>query len=260
MAKSYPRRLLNKAKKVAKKRYLTKKGLPKVSTMVKDIRYLKRALNVEKKYVDMPELSHKVGQLSATSVSAYTYGYKIHDITPEVSQSLLVSGRSGNSVKLVGASIRVQLYHNLDQISKNQAFIDIYKVDQPKTVNDTTAREIFDRNLFYSTPIIDSSCFRNPNYMSVYKKIATRKITIPADSEAADKGIVYLNINLKLNQHLRFNDTTAVPANCQYLMVYRATNGNISGFTYAGSDALPTVGANTGYIANTISRWWYVDN
>ena len=261
MAKSFGRKLFNKGKKVAKKRYFTKKGLPKVGTMVKDVMRLKRLMNVEKKYVDIAEESHQVGQFSATSVSAYTYGYKMHDITPTISQGTTVAERTGNSVKLTGATMRIQVYHTQNQVNINTAFIDIFEVDQAKSINDTTALEIFDKNPFYGTSIIDSASQRNPNYRNVFKKIASRRVNMPSDDLSNDAGLRYIDIHLKLNKHLKFNGSNSAPVNCQYIAFYRASNGNISPtYSYSGGEKFASNTAITGYIANVVTKWWYVDN
>ena len=261
MAKSYGRRLLNKGKKMAKKRYLTKKGLPRLGRIVKDIKSLKRSFNVEKKWVDIPEASHAVGQISATSATVYSYGYKIHDITPFIQQGLQVGNRTGNSVKITGATMRIQLYHNTNQISSNLAFFDIYRVDFAQTINDTLATKIYEPNPFYTSAVIDGQSQRNTNYSGVFTKICSRKVYIPPDSHEQDKGIKYVNINLRLNDKIKYNEIGGTPLNCQYIMVYRAGNGNISDlFSYSGTEKFPTTGNTTGYIANTVTKWWFVDN
>ena len=261
MAKSYARRLLNKGKKMARKRYLTKRGLPKVGRIMKDIKQLKRSFNVEKKYVDIPEASHAVGQFSATSATVYSYGYKTHDITPFIQQGLQVGNRTGNSVKIIGASMRIQLYHNTNQISSNYAYLDIFRVDFAQTINDTLATKVFDPNPFYTSAVIDGQSLRNMNYTGVFKKICSRKIYIPADQHEQDRGVKYVNVNLRLNDKIKYNEIGGTPLNCQYIMVYRAANGNISDlFSYSGTEKFPVVTNTTGYIANTVTKWWFVDN
>lgn len=261
MAKSYGRRLLNKGKKMAKKRYLTKKGLPKLARMAKDIQTFKRSFNVEKKWVNIAETSHNVGQISATSATVYSYGYKMHDITPFIAQGLQVGQRTGNSIKIVGATMRLQIYHNTNQISSNFAYLDIFRVDFAQTINDTLITKIYEPNPFYATSVIDGQSQRNTNYTGVFKRICSRKIYIPADQHEQDKGVKYVDINLRLADKIKYNEIGGTPLNCQYIMVYRAGNGNVSDlFSYSGTEKFPTTINTTGYTANTFTKWWFVDN
>ena len=157
--------------------------------------------------------------------------------------------------------MRLQIYHNTNQISSNIAFLDIFRVDFAQTINDTLATKIYEPNPFYASAVIDGQSMRNMNYTGVFKKICSRKIYIPADQHEQDKGVKYVNINLRLSDKIKYNEIGGTPLNCQYIMVYRAGNGNISDlFSYSGTEKFPVTGNTTGYIANTVTKWWFVDN
>lgn len=265
MAKTYFRRLANKGKKVAKKRYVTKRGLPKVNRIVKDVARLKKLINVEKKYVEVNIGAANpihVGQYSAIDSGSWTYGYKLKDITPAIAQGVTVNQRTGDSVKLTGCNIQLQIFQQPNLTVGNRLYVDIYKVDVPKGITDTTAKQIYQNNVFNN--LIDAASNRDPDYMGVYKKIASRSYFLPANPGEGTMSVIHRTINLKLSQHLHMDGAaSSIPVNCQYLMMFRASAGNVGTTTLTaggGINQFPILTASSGIAVCDSMRWWYVDN
>jgi hypothetical protein len=231
------------------RKQIISKGLPQ---MAKDINNLKALINVEKKYIDAT-YNQSFGQVFNNFA-----GTTILDITPVISQNVNYNGRTGQSVKLTGATIHMQLWQQTAGQNQCKIKFEIYYVKGTPEPTGTHFTQLYDPNPLLG--IVDYNSDRQPNFYSEYKKIATKYCNFPAEQFAAQTNqSKNMKIHLKLNHHLRYDKNAIDLKNGQILIVAFAENGN-NDPTNVSTLGVPTKAAATGYNWNMFTRFYYVDN
>ena len=259
MAKSYFRKLANKGKKVAKKRYLTKKGLPKMGRIMKDVQRLKKMVNAEKKRYDFSTQDgdgYVLGQVQGNTENA-----RVINISPSMPVGAQNGQRIGNSVKMHSAFIRLQFVGQVALVSQQRHRFDVWYTDNQEDLSPgTILPKLFQANEFNG--LFDYNSTRNQAYFTQYTRVCTRSITIASEDIANEVMIKDFAIPLKLTKHLKWNDAiTGRPTTGCYFITVRSDSGNGSATTPCTlTRTLPNKAVNTGSFMNISVAEYYYDN
>lgn len=238
------KKVFNKTRKVAKKRYTNKKGGMKYNKMAKDIMYLKSVLNPEKKriinYVADPV---KIGQVNGNNDGGY-----VEDITPVISQGVTFGTRNGASVKLHSTIWNFQFKQQVGVVADIKLIIEIWAIEKEPYSGFTFRNDHWDGNYFIAgADIRDYNCQVNPDNYNKGKCIARRKITIKEDSVGSQSNLTHLKIPIIYNKgqgrHIRYNKDTNTVEQGQMYLIIRADRGNIGAVSTL---TVPDVSINTG--------------
>lgn len=268
MAKSSRGKYVKKAWKAIKKytgdRYgrgwneISTKG---VSQMVKDINYLKSAINSEKlRFIINPGTSTTaLGQIAGNAP-----GYIAADITPTPTQGDGYNNRTGSSIKIHSSNYKFFFTEQSSTMSHLKFKIMIFRVNGNSTTTATAISEIFNANPF--TGIIDYNSSRNPDYFKDYKLIKTKYADIPMNpaSLVGQQGVKEIRFGMKLrNYHVRWDKNTSVITSGQLLMFIFCNSGNTGAVPtsapYNGA-SIPVQAASTGALENHYIEHYYYDN
>lgn len=260
------------AKKAYKKVYGSRKypaAIKKTGEVAKDIASLTGSvamimsrLNVEKNYKDAAIVQTSFGQ-----VNQNVDGASIQDITPVISQGDGEGNRHGNSLKMTGFSIPIQINGMTNCQGARKIRISLLKVKSADNgVSTTEAFEHYwDQNPLttmrdYNAPRNYRSgahdgitCVRSSTY---YMKAPT---VLSGSSVDAEAGILTTKFNVKLNDVLRYDangDTT--PLGIKYYLVFQADTGNNN--AASSGIGVPITEGNSGMELRVGARAWYVDN
>lgn len=253
--KKYKKGGVRKVAKYAGKKIYRRYSTGGIGQVVKDVAMLKGLVNTEKKYLDNT-YSDSVGQVLGNLT-----GVVYKDITPIPVQNVAFNGRTGQSIKLVSATINIILNNQSAQRVGQRVRFEIYQVKgDPKTLTGIN-NELYDVNPL--TSIVDYMSNRNPNNYGDFKKICTRKVYYPTEQHSgtgAVKRQKTLKINLKLNHHLRFDKNSLTLVSGQIFIYAVTETGNSSP---AVASTLPNIAngdINTGIDYDISARFYYVDN
>lgn len=226
-----------------------------VSQVVKDVAMLKAMVNVEKKYLDNT-YSDSVGQVLGNLT-----GVVYKDITPIPVQNVAFNGRTGQSIKLVSASLNIILNNQSAQRVGQRVRFEIYQVKgDPKTLTGIN-NELYDVNPL--TSIVDYMSNRNPNNYGDFRKICTRRVYYPPEQHSGAGAAARqrtLKINLKLNHHLRFDKNSLTLVSGQIFIFAVTETGNSSPAVASTLPNIANAAVSTGIDYDISSRFYYVDN
>ena len=246
---------VRKVAKYAGKKVYRRYSSGGLSQVAKDVSYLKGLINVEKKYAEA-SYSNLFGQTNGNASGVVTI-----DVTPAPAQNVAFNGRTGQSVKLVSATMNIIINAQADQDTGCRIRFEIYSVKgDPKTATLCTT-ELYDSNPL--TTIIDAMSNRNPNNYSDYKLICKRSVWMPATQHAGtipSQRQKNLKINLKLNHHLRFDKNTTTLVSGQIVIIAFADSGNASSLVASTQPYIQNPQVSTGFQYNMWTRFYYVDN
>lgn len=264
------RKYAKKAVKAAGKRYKMsygRRGLrmskSSLSRIDKDVQMIKSRLNVEKKL--------KVGLVQTGTVGQADQniaGYITHDLTPLWTQGVGESDRVGNSLKLTGFHMKIQLKGQELTGTKRRLKIMLIKTTRPGTVTlNDIVDDMFDINPL--TGFVDYHSDRDySDNQKTEKVVRTVYMTLGnkpySDSFGGGEPFPMIGdktIPLKLDDVLRFeNNLTSAPNDVRYFVVILCDTGNksiSSGSTNSGVMIQP---ARTGVEYQFHHKFWYVDN
>jgi len=254
--KKYKKGGIRKVAKYGARKIYNRYSTGGMGQVVKDVAMLKGLINTEKKYLDA-SYSNTVGQCLGNS-----RGDNFQDITPIPTQNVTYNGRTGQSIKLVSATIQLIINNQATQRVKQKIRFDIYYIKgDPKTITGMN-NELYDPNPL--TTIVDYMSNRNPNNFSDFKKICSRVVYYPEEPHSGSGAAARqktLKINLKLNHHLRFDKNTNTLISGQIYIHAVTETGNCSLATAVTT--LPYIQntvINTGFTVNMWTRFYYVDN
>lgn len=237
---------------------ISTKGIPQ---MVKDINYLKSAINSEKlRYVIAPGTSPTgIGQINGNAG-----GHIALDITPTPTQGDGYSNRTGSSVKLHSSNFRFFFTEQSSTMSDLRFKIMVFKVQGNATTAATAFSEIFNANPF--TGIVDYNSSRNPDYFKDYKLIKTKYCKIPMNpaSLVGQQGVKEVRFGMKYrNHHVRWDKNTAVITSGQLVMFIFCNSGNAGAVPTSApwnGASIPVQAISTGGLENHYIEHYYYDN
>jgi len=253
MAKSFYQRGKNIAKKIvkrtakyAKKRYAPK-GVLNVRNIVKDVNYLKKQMNVEKKHHNNEFLTN-FAQFGTAATP--TSGHNLFEITPAPAQGQTATTRNGNSIKITGCMVNIQLTPMSATTLQTRFKIYMYCVNQSPLTTSPAVSAVLDRTIFDGTasnPVYDFTSLRNQENVGNIKIVKVFTGVIRSDT---DIGLSYkrtIQQPLKFNHHLRYDtDASTVSTKNRMYLLCVADQGEVN--------------ANTGISIEGQIKWWYVDN
>lgn len=254
-------------KKVTGDRYgrgwkqISTKGIPQ---MVKDINYLKSAINSEKLRFTLntsQTAPTAIGQINGNAV-----GYHGQDITPTPSQGDGYNNRTGSSIKLHSSNLRFMFVEQANTMSDLRFKVMLFEVKGKPTTAATAANEIFQANPF--TGIIDYNSTRNPDYYKDYKLLRIRHAKIPMNpaSLVGQTGIKEIRVGMKYkSRHVRWDKNTSVVTSGQIIMFVFCDSGNCETTASTlvspyNNTSIPVKGVLTGGLLNYYIDHFYYDN
>ncbi len=214
-----------------------------LTSMGRDIAILKRAVNVEKKSV---EALVDVPAAFAAKAGVLTGAYHL-DIAPIVPQGVTAETRNGNSLKLTGCMVNMQIKQ------------------QSNTVNNVNYKwmivKVLNNDADYSSADVLNNMWQNNPFSGVQDIYSSRKQaslknfiivkqgykTMKGNTVTGGQGVQMIQQPLRLNLHQRYiNDSaTQTTRNALYLIILAGTGDASSG---------------TGLVMEASFKYYYVDN
>lgn len=216
------RRIASKAVAAVKNRYVSKKGL-KYNQIARDVYTLKRALNVEKKRIDVAQGNGvSFGQFAGATTGMYAT-----DITPAPAQGITGNTRNGLSIKLVSACMDIQI--NQSTSCNNEFRYKWFIVCRPDASLATNASvastQFFENNLF--SGVIDYHSNRDPEYYHQFRVLKTGYGKLTQDQIASQTSYNQFKVPLRLKHHLKFNtDASTTTTKNQLFLFIVADSGD----------------------------------
>lgn len=250
------RRVVGKAVKAAKKRYVTKtgKGL-RVKQIVSDVAMLKKLINAEKKRYSLGTNNTFVGQVNGNSSGCY-----IADLTPYPSQGVTAETRNGASIKWTTSYLQLQFIH----MSSTQSTIKgkIYIIKSDNVINSSTLMTNFlnPSPFITSTSIYDINSAREQDYFKDFKVLATRNFSVSCDQLSGQTVQKIVKMPLKFGHHVKFNDNTQTLSEGQVWMLIVCDSGNIATATSSTVGNISVTAPNTGLNLCWNAIDYFVDN
>lgn len=259
-----------KATKAVGKRYgvsYGRKGLrmskSSLSRIDKDVQMIKSRLNVEKKL--------KVGLVQTGTVAQAnqnTYGFVTHDLTPLWTQGVGEDQRVGNSLKLTGFHMKLQLRGQQYTGTKRRLKIMLIKTTRPGTITlDNIVEDMFDINPL--TGFVDYHSDRDYSdnqktekvLRTVYMTLGDKPYTDSFGDGEPYAQIADRTIALKLQDVLRFeNNLTSAPNDARYFVVMLCDTGNKSTSSSSTNPGVMIQPQRTGVEYQFHNKFWYCDN
>lgn len=233
--------------------------------VAKDLAMVKSRLNVEKKSVDDDVFDDYVGQVDINADGAY-----YRDITPQIAQGIAENQRIGNSLKITGLHMPIDILGGAYCLSERRFRFTILKVRSADL--GVSAQEAFQKvwDVNPLTLVRDYNAPRayrnssNDGISVVYSK--TRYMKAPHldnGSQGADpveRARLSHTINLKLQDLLRYDSNlSALPGGFKYILVVQMDAGNRNLGTVSTAD-VPITAVSSGAYMRVFCRWWFVDN
>jgi len=243
-AKRYAKGVVKRGVKMAKKRYMTKKG-PNIKNIYNDVAMLKHLVNIEKKRFDFTlQNSVSFAQSNTVGVSGQ---YAISLSPNTMSEGVAQGQRIGQSIKLVSGYLSMQIQQQVNTV--NDLKIKWYVVCRPDnsalSSNATSIAQFFEPNPF--SGVNDYYSSRDPEYFGAFRIIRTGIVELKQDQITSGTSIVQKNIPLKLDLHQKYNTDTVSPTVKNNVMLF---------LVCSGGDVALSSGATIVYNM----RWYYTDN
>lgn len=263
--KKYAKKAWKVVKKVTGDRYgrgwkqISTKGIPQ---MVKDINYLKSAINSEK--LRFVVASSPTSPTGLAQINGNAPGYIALDITPTPTQGDGYNNRTGSSIKIHSSNFRFMFTEQSSTLSPLRFKIMIFEVKGNTTTTSTAMSEIFNANPF--TGFIDYNSSRNPDYFKDYKllKTAYTGLSLNPASLVGQQNVKELRFGMKFkNRHVRWDKNTSVITSGQLIMVILCNSGNWGAAPTAApynAQTVPVQAASTGALENHYIEHYYYDN
>ena len=259
------KKLYNKGRKAAKKRYMAKPGGRqgtygvRVGKMITDIKYLKSVLNPEKKRIHYQTTEDApIGQINGNTDGGY-FG----DITPVPPQGITYDTRNGASIKLHSSMWHFQFVQQVGVICDIKVCLEMYVIKGEPYSGFTFRNERFLPNPFIiGGDVRDYNTQINPDNYMKGKLLCRRYITLKEDATGSSKNVYDLKIPISYNKgqghHIRFNKDTTTVEHGQMYMIIRTDRGNIGAVsTLVGP---PDINQNTGINMRWSVQHFFYDN
>lgn len=238
-----------------------KKGQLSLTRILKDVKYLKEAINAEKKQFKLNGQLIRVGQTIGNVNGFYAF-----DVTPLPAQGTTSETRNGNSIKLSSSYYRFQISQNSATTNpiKFKLRLDLVK-GQPRDVG-TWVSSTKDINPFMSGSVYDYNSNQNIDVIKQYTKVFERKYVIKQDSITGGNQILNIDIPIKYFQgngtHVKYlTDGTTNVATGQMILSMVVDNGNASDTAITNAitgGPLNSLAVNTGlFMSYNIIHYFY---
>lgn len=243
-AKRYAKGVIKRGVKMAKKRYMTKRG-PNIKNIASDVAMLKHLVNIEKKRFDFTLSSAASFAQSNTVGVSGQYAISLSPNT--IAEGVAQGQRIGQSIKLVSGFLSMQIQQQANAINdlKIKWLIVCRPDNSSLPSNATSIAQFFEPNPF--SGVNDYYSSRDPEYFNAFKIIRQGTINLKQDNITTGTSIVQKRIPLKLDLHQKYNTDTVTPTVKNNVMLFIQCSG--------GDVALGT-GATIVYNM----RWYYTDN
>jgi hypothetical protein len=235
------------------------KGGFKFAKLAADLEMVKSRLNVEKKEIRSDVVTTTFGQVDANSDGAY-----VADLTQAINQGIGETQRIGNSLKVTGMSMPIQITQMSDLRTSAKVRITLLRVKSAD--NGVSATEAFEK-VWETNPL---NGVRDYNAPRAYRNSKTDGISVvrsmtcylKADGNdstgEARKATKTLRFSVKLSDIWRYTENSdTLPAGLKYYLVFQSDIGN------AGTNStldVPIQIQNTGLELRLAQRTWFVDN
>lgn len=235
-----------------------KVGKNSVAKIAKDVMFLKSRLNAEKKF--------RLGDVQLGNVAQMNFnalGFQTHDLTPLWSQGLTETNRIGNSLKLTGFNMKIQLRGEFNTYTARRLKMLFIKTTDTTSSLTSIVQDMLDPNPL--TGIVDyHSNWDYSDNKRVHKVIRTVPMYLPQNDIATQnvsfKAIKDYNISLKLNDILRFETNASTsPNDYRFFILILCDTGNYAA-TNSTNPGCMIPEAFTGVEYQFHNKFWYLDN
>lgn len=243
-----------------KRRYFRGKGYrnPKINQMAKDVMFLKRMVNPEKKRWNTNTLG---GTLSVGQVNGNSSGDYAVDMTPAPNVGTAYDQRVGNSIKYQAAHYAFQFKHMSSTEQKVRLKICFYR-----NMGVATSASAIDGQVLLANPFVtggsvyDFCSSRNPDYFKTYRLVKTKYVTLDQDDFTSQAVIKTVTFGIRWGHHIKWN-AAGSNSEGQVLMSIVADSGNRStNTTCTLTNGVPIQGTNTGVQFNYNITHYYTDD
>jgi len=264
------RKLVRKVGQAVKKRYVSKRGAPKVNRMAKDIMYLKSVLNPEKKRIDTapdPGLTY-IGQVNGNGG-----GHLLVDATPIIPQGITTSTRNGASIKLHSTNWEFQIQQQAHLNSTMKFIIEVYVYNGQSLSNVGLSANNFTENYFQqnpfitgvvTSPVIDTFSSVNPDFFKIARCIRRVRKTLAPDQFSGQFNVLSFRMGIKYNKgqgmHIRYDKDNNTVTENQMFLVVRADRGNMSEGATSSLSGIPDTAVATAARLRWARTDYYYDN
>lgn len=245
--RKYVKRAVKTVKKVLSDNYGGKGGM---QTLMRDVANMKMLINVEKKHLHSNVTDQM--QFAQSNTLAYTNygGVYVANVTPQISQGVTASTRTGNSVKATGCCFEFEVVGDSALVNSLAYKIHIVrKRDNQSFMTPSTALSlIWIPNPFSPNgAAIDTFSTRDVDNMKNFQIVKTISGRLEPDSLTGQTARRQHRVPLKLNHHFRYDGpSTTLPIDNNYFIYVVADSGVQS--------------LNTGGLFRYNVRWFFTDN
>lgn len=255
-------------------RVAKKQSKPTVARLVKNVRYLNRAVKGETKYFDVnpPEGAiSAVSQCFADSTGVLDKGWTMIDVTPEPNQGTGDNERVGNQIKLKSMQFRLQGSQQKALSCAMKLKIQFIRVKgSPVDVTSFASQQAVMARLYEKNTMsqfTDYHSIRNTSFFPEFEVLATKHVYCAPDQiriEATGQYMAQIcdaEVNKKIARAVRWDTYNSEDiSNGQILMIILASTGNRGPNDITGTyPALFNPQANSGLFYTYSVRWNYTD-
>lgn len=258
--KKYVKKVARRVRGKAIKRYFNKGYKPKMSTIQRDVAYLKSVLNPEKKLYQYNLTDGLVGQCNINASAYY-----VSDITPVPAQGITSTTRNGNSIKLSTARIKMQLQSQSSSTGngiKVRGMV-VHVLGAPYTSAATLVQTMFKPNSFITGgTIYDYNSDRREDSFKQFRIIRSFNANIPANNHTGQTPVKNVSVGIRFkNHHVKFvSDGATNIQDGQLFLIMFADSGNVSTTTASTLVGTPVLATNTGLFIQQDTSIWFYDN
>jgi hypothetical protein len=254
--------------KGVKGRYVRPGFTKGMGNLIKDVEMIKSRLNVEKKHKEVDVSTFTVGQ-----VFADTDGAQCVDITPEISRGTNFNERIGNSLKMTGITMPMNITQQAYCLGDRKLRITLLRVQSADNGVSTqeALEQVWEVNRLVGLGVRDFNAPRRYRNSKQDGITVVRSQVVYLKGPQLDNGSIGISeqernvktmrFNVKLNDVLRFDESWSAtkPAGIRYYLVFQADAGNHDTVNVSTLD-VPVKVDNSGMTVRLGQRYWYVDN
>lgn len=259
--KNYLKKQAKRAGKAVVKRYWDKG--PNLGNITKDVMLLKSIINAEKKHDINTVNTQLVGQVNENGGA-----YLIYDMTPNPVHSFTSEGRMGNSIKLMSAYCRFQLWgqgNNQKQTTIRYHLVEVK--GRPYTTIADAATDFLDNSPFVTgstSAILDNFSKRNQSRYSNFRVHRTGKIKLDrrevAGSTTTQTHVLKHRYNKGKGHHIKWAINSTDLTSGQIFLLITTDNGNTHATNVSTCGGIVESAAATGVAVNYTMNQYYFDN
>lgn len=257
------KRIFKKATRAVKKRYFKGKGYakPKYNTMLKDVAFLKKMINAEKKRIIVSNSG--LGSAGIGQVNGNASGHYLVGLTPLPPQGNDYNQRTGNSIKWASSFLNFQFVHESATTAATKLTIHIVKFVGLQPTNIASAvldKYILPNNFISGSPIYDDNSFRNPDYFKSFKIITRKTVFIRCDNISNQPVSKNVKIGIKPNHHIKWATDGTTISEGQVFLLITSDTGNYSLSTNCTLPNVYQTANSTGILMNYNYTHYFIDN